>query len=107
MKASKVFSFIFLIIFICYIVTYISYENGYYETKAAQKTVLTNEKIKQFEADVAAGKNVELTDYLEKTKVDYSNKVSNTTLKVSKTLEKGFNKAFKLTFKYVQRLLEE
>lgn len=107
MRGSKIFSVVFIIIFICYLVTYISYENGYYETKAAQKTVLTNEKIKEFESDVAAGKNVELTDYLDKTKIDYSNRVSNITLKFSKTLEKGFNKAFKITFKYIQKMLEE
>lgn len=73
-KKRNYIQLITLIFFIVFIILYISKEAGYYEYKAHQKTVLTEEAIARFEKDIAEGKNVKASDYVKSDYVDYSNK---------------------------------
>ena len=47
---------------------------------------LTKEQMEQFEKDVQEGKDVTLKDYLVETEVDYTNKLTDTTVKISNTV---------------------
>ena len=62
---------IILLVFIC---SYYVSNSGYYEYHMQERTILTNEKIKEFERDVEKNKDIDIKDYLEYEEVDYSNK---------------------------------
>ncbi len=103
MKISKI-----LLILICFsfVVSYIIYQTGYYEYKLQNRAVLTKEQMEQFETDVNEGKDVTLNDYLIDNHVDYSNKLTNITVKVNnkvnKYIKKSIEEVFKLLNKFVQ-----
>lgn len=105
---NKTFGKVFLIV-ICFsfVVSYIIYETGYYEYKLQNRTVLTKEQMEQFEKDVAEGKDVTLRDYLLETEVDYSNNLTDVTVKVSSKVNSYFKKGIELMFKQVNRMVQE
>lgn len=105
---KKIISKLF-IYFICFsfIVTYIIYETGYYEYKLQNRTVLTKEQMEQFEKDVQDGKDVTLNDYLVETEVDYSNRLTDTTVKISNKVNLYFKKGIELLFRQVNRMVQE
>ena len=84
---------------------YVTNKMGYNEYRNSQKTILTSEKIKQFETDVAAGKNVTLEDYLPK-EINYQNKLSKIGLKVSNTTSLLIKSAVQKSFKLLSKLGE-
>jgi len=100
---NNIFKFIFLTFFVIFLTLYISQVTGYYEYEQHQKTVLTEEKIKQFEEDVASGKNIDIKNYLENETKDYNNKASrlgNTvSMQIEKTVKSGMNGLFKILSK--------
>ena len=75
-KILKFFCFSFILMFLFF---YCIEKSGYYEYNLREKTTLTNDAIKSFEEDVANGKDVDITKYLEETNVDYSNSITRTT----------------------------
>ncbi len=97
-KANKIARNILIILFILFIALYISQSTGYYDYETYKKTALTKEQIKKFEEDVKNGKNVSVKDYLDDTSRDYSNKLSDTGLKVSKKIERYSKKAIETVF---------
>ncbi|MBO5138604.1 MAG: hypothetical protein J6B89_03080 [Bacilli bacterium] len=90
MKAKNIFIFIFSVLFILFISLYVTQATGYYEFNNSKKTTLTNDAIKKFEKDIKEGKQISAKNYLEGEK-EYNNKISTTSLKISKTIEKSFN----------------
>lgn len=90
MKAKNVFIFIFSVLFILFISLYVTQATGYYEFNNSKKTTLTNDAIKKFEKDIKEGKQISAKNYLEEEK-EYNNKISTTSLMISKTIEKSFN----------------
>lgn len=100
MKAKNVFILVFSILFILFISLYVTQATGYYEFSNSKKSTLTNEAIKRFEKDVREGKEVEAKNYLEEQK-QYNNKISNTSLMISKTIEKSFNYLMGKLFKEI------
>lgn len=74
---------------------------GYYEYNLKQKNVLTEEAIKRFEQDVASGKEIIASNYIEEEK-NYNNKVSNIALKLSNTISETFDKIIKYLFKQIE-----
>ena len=72
-----------------------------------QKTVLTNDKIKEFEEDVKNGKNIDEKIYLEDTDKDYSNNISNIIYKISTDGTKVTRKIIKKLFKKLSYLVED
>lgn len=97
--------YILYFLFFCFLILYISKESGYYDYKAYVKKELTEEAIKQFEADVEAGKNVTVDDYAVVTYTDYSNPISNIGYETSIVLEKVMTKGIKSTFRVISALL--
>lgn len=103
-KFGKLF---LLLVCFSFVISYIIYETGYYEYKLQNRTVLTKEQMEQFEKDVQEGKDVTLNDYLVETEVDYSNRLTDITVKVSSKVNLYFKKGVELVFRQVNRLVQE
>lgn len=87
---------VIIIFFVSFLTLYFSQKSGYFEYEQYKKTSLTKEQIEKFEQDIKDGKQVDITNYLDNKDKDYSNKVSNLGLSLSKGIEKtikgGLNK---------------
>ena len=75
-KKNNYFFKILSVLFFIYLALLIAYESGYYETKASNRATLTKEAMEKFEEDVKNGEMVDIKDYLQEEKIDYSNKVT-------------------------------
>lgn len=104
---NKIAKFILFLICFSFIVSYIIYETGYYEYKLQNRTVFTKEQMEQFEKDVNAGKDVTLNDYLIETEVDYTNKLTDATVKVSTKVNDYLKKGVELIFRQVNKMVQE
>ena len=107
MKKNNILKPIIIIIFLIYISAYYVSNSGYYEYHVQQKTILTNDKIKEFEHDIKNNQNIDIKDYLDYEEIDYSNKLSNIVYDFS---DKGTNvsrKIIKLLFKKLSYLVED
>lgn len=94
---NKLLKFIGIIIIILFLSLYFSkYSNSYYE----EKTLLTEESIKQYEKDLKTGKNIVSNNYIPKEK-DYNNKASKLGIKASKLIEDLVNNTLKYIVKYM------
>ena len=72
---NNIMKVLFLVLFLIFLTIYFSQSGGYYEFELHKKTVFTEEKIKQFEKDVADGKDVSIEDYLVNEKKNYSSNI--------------------------------
>ena len=79
-------------------------KSGYYESHLTRKTLLTNEKIKEFEEDVKAGKEIDLESYYVPEKKDYSSFASKLGKKVTLHLSTGLEKIFNSSGKVLKKL---
>lgn len=104
---NRFFKISFYIFLIGFIALYLSQATGYYEFELHKKMVLTEEKIKEFEADVAAGKNIDIEDYLDITTKDYSSSASNLGHHISKTIGKYIKGGLDEMFKTLNKLVQE
>lgn len=90
----RTLSFLFLI-FIC---LYFALESGYYESKTAKKTAMTEESIKQFEEDIKQNKPIDINDYTFETQEYYGNNTTDAAIfiggKVEKIMSSGINDLF-------------
>lgn len=102
MKGKNVLILISSITIIFFFALYFSQYTGYYDFSDNSKTVLTDEAIKKFEADVKAGKKIDASNYLEKEK-NYSNKASKLGMKISLIIEKAFNKGMNAIFNELEK----
>ncbi len=104
---KKIFHGIVWCLFLGFLVLYLAQANGYYEDVNNKKSTLTEEKIKQFEEDVSAGKKIKVEDYVVNLKKDYSNPVSNFGLYTSKVFAKYFKKGMNRLFSDVSKSVSE
>ena len=74
------------LLFILYLSLMIAIDAGYYEKIMGEKTIITEEKMKEFERDIKEGKDVELYDYIKEEK-DYSNIFTKSGYKISHVVE--------------------
>ncbi len=107
MKKIKIYKPIYIIILIIYISAYYVANSGYYEYHLQEKTILTNELIKEFETDVKTNQNIDIKDYLIYEEKDYSNKLSTLMYKLSNTGVKISRKIIKAIFKKLSYLVED
>lgn len=103
-KNNDKFMIVLLVLFVIFLIIYITKEAGYYEYKAYNKAVLTNENIKKFEKDVENGKNVSINDYLVSDYTDYSNTITDLGYNIGKFSENIMNKGIKKTLKLLSAL---
>lgn len=104
---KKIFKFCFWCCFITFLTLYLSQATGYYEYEQHKKVSFTNEQIKKFEEDVAAGKNVDLDSYLVEKEKNYSNKTSKLGYSISKTIGKYVKDGLDNTFNLINKAMEE
>lgn len=104
--ANRFFKYAFVLSFIAFLTLYLSQATGYYEYENHQKNALTEEQIKKFEKDVKAGKNIKIEDYMDKTKINYSNKASQMGSKVSQTISNGVKSGIETFFGALNKLIE-
>lgn len=98
MTKEKIVKYIFLLFLFFFLVLLFAEANGYYESNTTKAKNLTEEQIKNFEKDIASGKNIDISDYTV-TRTNYSTKLSNTIYKKSLSLEKSVDKVIKYLFK--------
>lgn len=103
---KKLFRYSFLTLFVTFMALYISQSSGYVEYENRKQVALTESQIKKFEADIAAGKKVDVERYLKTNERDYQNGISRLGLKVSKVAESGVKKAVDASFKFLAKLAE-
>ena len=98
-KKKNPFFTILGILFIIFISYIIAYNSGYYESNMARKSIMTEEKKKEFERDVKNNENIDIKDYLDNDYIDYSSKVSkvgnNLSNAINNLLEDGMGNVFK------------
>lgn len=103
---GKIFSRIFLALFVAFLAIYVSSATGYYEFEQHNKMVLTEEKIKEFEQDVASGKDVDIKKYVVNDVPNYQNNISKLGSTVSTNLENLIQTGIESTFSFFSKLLE-
>ena len=64
------------LLFLIYISLFIANLSGYYESKIREKTIITEEGIKEFESKIQNGESVDVTSFLKNEREDYSSKMS-------------------------------
>ena len=73
-KNKAVFTIVGLL-FIGYLGLYFAYGHGYFEYQQHRRTVMTQEQIERFEADVLAGNPIDVESYITG-EPDFSNRIS-------------------------------
>ena len=106
MKKNKFLTLVLVCIFLIYICSYIVSKSGYYEYSLQSNKTLTEEEIKQFEQDLKEGKDVDIKDYLSNKKIDYTNKLTKTTVKVSNKVNEILKTGIDKIFRILNKLLE-
>ena len=103
---NKVFLFLLFTFLAFFIVLLIAESQGYYKNRNEKAKVLTEEQIKEFEEDVASGKDIDIKKYVLYEDKDYSNDVSSNVYKVSLKLEGAVDKVIKLIFNSAGSMVE-
>ena len=98
---------ILIIIAIAFISSYLIASSGYYEYTMQQRTIITNEKIKEFEEDIKNNENIDLKEYYSEEKIDYSNKITNFVYNISDNSNKLTKKLIKALFKKLGTMVED
>ena len=89
-----------------YIFLYFSYKNGYYIKRNEETSILTEEKIKEYEEDLKNGVDISSKSYIV-TKDNYDNSYTRLMLRISNKIEKGFDKTIKFIFKKISKTINE
>lgn len=93
------------ILFIIYLVLFITQSTGYYELKRHNEMILTKESMKRFEKDIENGKDITISSYIEENKKDYTSKMGDLGNKTSSLIEKIMTKGIKSSSKVLVKLL--
>lgn len=103
---KKTFRFSIMVLFVTFFVLFISQSAGYVEFENSKKARLTEKQIKKFEADIAAGKQIDLETYIETTNKNYQNKISRAGLKLSNIGSGSVKRIVDKSFKFLSKLAE-
>lgn len=101
----KVFYIILSILFIIFLIIFISTNSGYYEYKNNQKTIFTEDKIKEFEKDIKEGKNIKINNYLKDDSKNYSNRLTDIGDGISELINNSVNFILKGGFKIIEKMI--
>ena len=105
-KNNNLFFQLLGISFLIFLALYIAELSGYYESQGTKKSVITQEKLEEFEEDVASGKEINIKDYITKEYVDYSSPVSRMGNKISNGLDKFMDGGVSDFFKVIGNLFK-
>ena len=106
MIKNKKLEVLILIIIIGYIACYYVACSGYYDYYMQERTIMTNEKIKEFEEDVKNGEDIDIKEYIEEDN-DYTNNITNLMYQISENGCKLTRKIIKLLFRKLKFLVED
>ena len=104
---NKLIKYILIIILIVFACSYIISTTGYYEYNLQNKKILTTKSIEQFEQDVKDGKKINIKDYTKENEIDYSNKLTNNTTKLSIKINKLMRTNMKNIFNHISKIVNE
>mgnify|MGYP000059522294 FL=1 len=103
----KIFKFCFTISLVAFLTLYLSQATGYYEYEQHKTMAFTSEQIKQFEKDVAEGKNIDMKKYLENSNKDYSNRMSDLGYELSSGVGNIVKSGIEGIFGALNKMVEE
>lgn len=105
-KTWVIFKNTLILLFILFLINYFIANTGYYNKINNKKTIMTEEKIKEFETDIKNNEYIDIKKYTNEEEQDTSNIMSNLGYKTSETINDIVtNKLFKL-FKIVGKLFK-
>lgn len=107
MNTKKFVKLIIVVIVVIFFYAYITETSGYYEYSIRNKSNLTEEQIKRFEEDVKEGRDIDINEYTADTSVDYSNKLTKTTTKVSLEINSYLRDRIRDVFRILDKMVEE
>lgn len=90
---SNIFFRILFVLFILFLCLYSIGVNGYLEKSNKDRTLYTEEQIKQFEKDVENGRLMDINEYILPDEINYSNASSNLGEKISNLIDFSANKS--------------
>lgn len=102
---KKIFRVTFTLFLTLFLVLYFTRGMGYFEYENHKKMTLTEEQIKTFEKDVAAGKDVDVKNYLPDTNSNFQNNISKAGLKLSTLAEDCVKKVTVGGFKALAKII--
>lgn len=105
MKKNNPLKIILIIIIFIFLCSYYISNSGYYEYELKQRTILTNEKIKEFESDLKSNKNIDIKNYLNPEESNYSNKITNLAYNLSNKGNHLMRKCIESIFKKLSELI--
>lgn len=105
-KTWVIFKNTLILLFILFLINYFIANTGYYNKINNKKTIMTEEKIKEFESDIKNNEYIDIKKYTNEEEQDTSNIMSNLGYKTSETINDIVtNKLLKL-FKIVGKLFK-
>lgn len=103
-KKKNIFLRVVFILFLFYFALYLMDNLGYYNL-STKRTILTEEKIKEFEYDIKNGKSIDLNNYVE-TDTNYNNFYSNIGYNISVGIDKLLNEGITKVGKVLKKLFK-
>lgn len=107
MSTKKFIKLIVIVVVVIFFYAYITETSGYYEYSIRNRSNLTEEQIRRFEEDVKEGKDIDISDYSTNDVVDYSNRLTKTTTKVSLKINSYLKDRIKDVFRILDKMVEE
>lgn len=105
MKHKRLLKFIGYSIIMLFLFSYVVEKSGYYEYNLQRQKVLTEDSMKKFESDIEKGEDIDINNYLEENKINYSNKLTDTMSSVNISLNKYLKDTISNTFKILGKLI--
>lgn len=106
MNYKKIFNCTIFCLFVIFLSIYGASKAGYYEYENKKEAKFTEESMKQFEKDLADGKNVNVKDYLKSDTKNYDNKITDLGDALSNFVSNGIVSGLEGTFKVIEKLIE-
>lgn len=103
-KTWKYFKLIFLILLLLFLINHYNINNGYYEKKINEKTIITTENIKEFEKDIKENKYIDLKNYNNQEYIDSNNQISKLGYKISENINIIVTKKTKEIYNFIKKL---
>ena len=103
---NKVFKIGLFIIIVIFLILYVSYQKGFYLDINKQKTILTEEKIQEYENDLKNGVDVSKKEYVVIVNT-YDNNYTRSFLAISKKIENSLDTVIKYLFKKIGDTINE
>ncbi len=103
---KKIIKVIIVLLTIVYLFLYFSYRSGYFPKRNEELSLLTEEKIKEYEEDLKNGVDVSKKSYIV-VRDNYDNSYTRFLLRVSSRIEKGFDSTIKFIFNKISHTIND